>query len=182
MKTVSTTHTFFSLTVATVVAAGLLVGAGLAPAHASLKEDRKNYSGAMCRPVTSPVARVSYERNGSIANRNEQTGVTVLCPIIRDSFRKGGLDGVTATFGGPHEPGSFSCAIRIHRSLDNKVQKIKQKSGIRNGYGTMIVHVSGQRIVNVDAFYMLSCRLPAKRKGHRPPMLHSYHVEERVED
>ena len=181
MKTVSTTHTFFSLTLAAVAAGALLLGADLGTAQAVT--DAKNYPGAMCRPAAhNHSPHVSYERNGSIANRNENFSVEVLCPIVRDSFRGYGLSYVVARFGGPHKPTSFSCSLYVRRSLDNTVQKEKNKTAKRNQYtGTMISSIRGLR-TDRSAFYMLTCWLPTKRKGYPPPMLHSYTVQEATED
>ena len=176
--TLSNANKFLTITVA---AGALLVGAGLGTAQAVT--DAKNYPGAMCRPLSSSSsAHVSYERNGSIANRSEQFRVEVLCPVIRDRPRGDGLSYVVASFGGPHEPRFFGCSLYVRRPLDNKFQELTTMTAKRNAYtGTMISSIRGMR-TDVSNFYMLNCWLPAKRKGTPPPMLHSYSVHELTED
>ena len=178
--TLSNANKFLTIAVA---AGALLVGAGLGTDHAlAIPSDAKNYPGTMCRPA-SLNARVSYERNGSIANRSEQRQVEVLCPIIRD--RVSGFDGfgqVYVSFGGPHESESFRCSLYERQTLDNKVQKKITDTGFRNGYGTMAISIGRWAQVPRTSFYMLNCWLPAKHKGLPPPMLHSYQVLEQIKD
>ena len=178
MKTVSTTHTFFSLTLATVAAGALLVGVGLGTAQAG--EDRKYYPGAMCRPLSSG-GQVSYGDDDSIINRSERAPLKVLCPIIRDTTDNiDGLESIRIRYYDNHRHQNIACSGHIWRG-DSKFVKGRVGNKTRSmGLGEYVIDgpTYPPKDRSFSNYYTVSCSIPPKLKGKLPSKLLNYSVTE----
>ena len=181
MLTVSTTHRFFSLTLATVAAGAFLVGAGLGTAHAG--EDRKYYPGAMCRSLSSS-SQMHYGDDDSIMNRSEQFRLKVLCPIIRDTTdNHDGLESIRIKYYDNHHRQDIDCRGDIWRG-DSKFLKGQKGNGTRAmGLGESIVRrIRPPQDRVFGQYYTVECSIPPKLKGKLPSKLLNYSVTEGDED
>ena len=182
MLTVSTTHTFFSLTLATVAAGALLVGAGLGTAQAA--EDRKYYPGAMCRPLSSGV-QVSYGDDDSIINRSEQAPLKVVCPIIRDTTdNRDGLESIRIRYYDNHNRQNIGCRSDIWRGDSKFVKGQVGKRTRTMGLGEYVINgpTDPPKDRSFSNYYTVSCSIPPKLKGKLPSKLLNFAVTEGDED
>ena len=180
MLTVSTTHTFFSLTLATVAASAFLVGVGSGTAHAA--EDRKYYPGAICRLASpSSSTQVYYGDDDSIYNRSERFPLKVVCPIIRDTIdNSDGLESIRIRYYDNHNRQNFVCGGQIYRG-DSKFVKGRGGNLTKSmGFGEYIIDGPTDPPTQRSSsnYYTVRCSIPPKLKGKLPSKLLNYAVTE----